>query len=300
MKMNVYDFYKKKYDLKKLNLQITDKKLIFLIYDEKYYYYLDNDEFITENDNIDILDKINFLNSKYKLDIINFYPVCYCNKTLAIAFRTNNSNTILKKYTRDNMKPEYQKLVDYHRSNYSTLFVSTNVKKEISMGKKYINRYKFHEKILKKYIFTEKKRCKKEFCQILYDLLPNKKSIIDISCGDNSDIFKVAKKRNFTTIVGNDICLNYLNLNKNNDVIYTNDNIELNNIKLNSYDVCFCKNTLHHMTDLKNINKCLSLLNRISNYIIIVEIMNPKEYKGLPKLLNKYLYTKFLKDVGVK
>lgn len=297
-KMNAYNFYKEKYDLKILDLNITKDKLIFLIYDERYYYYLDDDKFITEKENIVIIDKINDLNNKYKLDIINFYPVCYCNETLVMALRINNSNTTLKKYTRENMKKEYQKLVDYHKKNYFTLFVSADVKKEISMGKKYINRYKFHEKIFKKYILTEKRRCKKEFCEMLYDLLPNKKSIIDISCGDNSDIFKVAKKRKYTTIVGNDICLNYLNLNKDNGVIYTNDNIELNQIKTNSYDVSFCKNTLHHMNNITNINNCLNLLNKISNHIIIVEIMNPKEYKGLPKFLNKYLYTKFLKDVG--
>ena len=166
------------------------------------------------------------------------------------------------------------------------------------MGKKYINRYKFHEKVLKKYIFTEKKRCKEEFHQILYELLPNKKSIIDVSCGDNSDIFIIAKKKEFNTIVGNDICLNYLNLNKDDKIIYTNDNIELNKIKESSYDVSFCKNTLHHLNNLTNINNALKFLDKISNYIIIVEIMNPKEYKGLPKFLNKYLYTSFLKDVG--
>lgn len=298
MKMNVYDFYKEKYDLETLDLNITNKKLLFLIYDEKYYYYLENNEFITENKNIDILNKINFFNQRYKLDIINFYPVCYCNQTLVIALKTNNSNTTLKKYSKECLKTKYQQLIEYHKNNYFTLFVSSNVKKEISMGKRYINRYKFHEKILKKYIFTEKKRSKKEFHELLYELLPNKKSIIDVSCGDNSDIFIIAEKKNFNTIVGNDICLNYLNLNKGNEIIYTNDNIELNKIKANSYDVSFCKNTLHHLNNLTNINNALNFLNKISEHIIIVEIMDPKEYKGLPKFLNKYLYTNFLKDVG--
>ncbi|MBR6689897.1 MAG: class I SAM-dependent methyltransferase [Bacilli bacterium] len=298
MKMNVYDFYKEKYDLEVLNINISNKKILFLIYDEKYYYYLENEEFLTENKNIDILNKINVFNHKYKLDIINFYPVCFCNKTLIIALKTNNSNTILKKYTKECLKTEYQKLIEYHKEKSFTLFVSSNIKKEISMGKKYINRYKFHEKILKRYIFTEKKRCKKEFHELLFELLPNKKSIIDVSCGDNSDIFIMAKKKKYTTIVGNDICLNYLNLNKDDKVIYTNDNIELNKIKENSYDVSFCKNTLHHLNNLTNINNALKFLDKISNNIIIVEIMNPKEYKGMPKFLNKYLYTKFLKDVG--
>ena len=51
---------------------------------------------------------------------------------------------------------------------------------------------------------------------ILVDTLEeaqNKKTIIDVSCGSNSDVFKIAKQKNYELIVGNDICLNYLNLN---------------------------------------------------------------------------------------
>ena len=166
------------------------------------------------------------------------------------------------------------------------------------MSQKYIKRYIFHEKYIKKYILTETKRKKKEFSELLKSLLPSKQSIIDVSCGDNSDIFKIAESKNYSTIVGNDICLNYLYTHKDSNVICTNDDVELNKIKSNSYDVSFCKNTLHHMNNLTNINKMLKFLDKISNEIIIVEISNPKEYKGLPKFLNKYLYTKFLRDVG--
>lgn len=37
---------------------------------------------------------------------------------------------------------------------------------------------------------------------------------------------------------------------------------------------------------------------QIAKTVIIIEIFDPKKDKLLPKLLNKYLYTKFLKDVG--
>lgn len=298
MKINLYNFYKEKYDLKTLDLNIVDEKIMFIIYDEKYNYYLKNNSFITENNNIDILKKIEYLNHKYKLDITNFYPVCFCYKTLVIALKTKITNTNLCKYSKDNLDIKYHELFNYHKKNYFTLFVSSNIKKEMHMSQRYINRYKFHEMFLKKYIFTEKKRCKNEFYDLLYELLPNKKSIIDVSCGDNSDIFLIAKRKKYETIVGNDICLNYLNLDRCVNVIYTNDDIELNKIKKDSYDVSFCKNTLHHMNNLSNINNALDFLSKISNDIIIVEIMNPKEYKGLPRFLNKYLYTKFLKDVG--
>ena len=85
----------------------------------------------------------------------------------------------------------------------------------------------------------------------------------------------------------------------NENVVYTNDDVIFNNIKDESYDVAFCKNTLHHMNDVNAINNMLLLLNRISKHeILIVEICSPRETGGLPKFLNKWLYTKFLKDVG--
>lgn len=290
MKIDVYKFYKEKYNLEKLDIKISNKKIMFLIYDNKFNYLLDNN-IIFEDEKFDMLEKIKELNNKYKLEITNFYPVCFCLNTLVIALKTNI--LIL-----NGESEKYQKLIQYHKENYSTLFVSSNIKQEIDMSLKYINRYKFHEKVLKKYILTEKRRRKKEFKELLYDILPYKESIIDVSCGDNSDIFLIAKKKKYKTIVGNDICLNYLNLNKQNNVIYTNDDVELNNVKQDSYDVSFCKNTLHHMNNITNINNMLDFLDKISKKIIIIEILNPKDYKGLPKILNKYLYTKFLKDVG--
>ena len=289
MKIDVYKFYKEKYNLEQLNLKVSNKKIMFLIYDSKFNYML-NDNIIFENKVFDILEKIKELNNKYKLEITNFYPVCFCLNTLVIALKTNV--IILNKSNK------YQDLIIYHQKNYSTLFVSSNIKQEINMSLKYINRYKFHEKFLKKYILTEKRRKKLEFKELLYDIIPNKKSIIDVSCGDNSDMFLIAKKKKYQTIVGNDICLNYLYLNKQDYVIYTNDDVELNNVKEDSYDVSFCKNTLHHMNNITNINNILEFLDKISKKIIIIEILNPKDYKGLPKILNKYLYTKFLKDVG--
>jgi len=299
MKNNIYEFYINKYDLEKLDIHISDKKLVFLIYDEDYYYYLKNGKLLETDNNINILRQINLLNREYKLDIVNFYPVCLCKDTLVIALKTNHINrTNLQIMKYDNVIGKYKKLVMYHKKNFATMFVSSNVKQEISMSQKYINRYRFHERYIKKYILTAKKRKKKEFEELLSKLIPNKDSIIDISCGDNSDIFKIAAKKNYTTIVGNDICLNYLKTQEHGNIICTNDNIELNKIKGNSYDVSFCKNTLHHMNNLTNINNMLKLLNRISKEIVIVEICNPQEENGLPKFLNKYLYTKFLRDVG--
>ena len=299
MKSDIYNFYIDKYDLEQLESNISDKKIMFLIYDENYYYYLNNSRFLETDENINMLKKIKELNLTYKLDITNFYPVCLCSNTLVIALKTTTvpkPNLQIIKY--DEIEEKYRKLIEYHKKNYAVLFVSSNVKQEIFMSKKYINRYRFHEKYIKKYILTDRRRKKEEYERILDELIPNANSIIDVSCGDNSDIFKIGTKKKYTTIVGNDICLKYLETHMDSNIICTNDNIELNKIKSNSYDVSFCKNTLHHMSNLTNINNMLNFLNKISNQIIIVEISNPKESKGLPKFLNKYLYTKFLRDVG--
>ena len=299
MKMEYATFIKNHYTLDKINLSLTDSKYLFLLYDDKYYYYLKNKKFIDMNSITNILDVLKVINSSCSLNITNFYPVCFCKNTLVIAFRVDvNSISNLEKVRYFDLSDDYKKLCKYHESKFSTLFISSNVEKEITMSQKYIRRYRFHERFIKKYIFTEKKRRKKEFHKLLVSLIPKKKSIIDVSCGDNSDIFKIAREKGYKTIVGNDICLNYLKTQKDSNVIFTNDNIEENSIKEKSYDVSFVKNTLHHMNNLIFINNLLDMLNNISNEIVIVEILNPQETGGLPKFLNTYLYTKFLKDVG--
>lgn len=300
MKKEPSEFYRKFYDIKKLNIDISTQNIVFLIYDDKYYYYLSKDKLVESNTCFNILGVVKKLKREYKLDIINYYPVCFCKKTLVMAFRIiSNDHTYLQKIDFDKIPLKYKKVIEYHRKKFEMSYISTNVNKEIEMSQKYIRRYKFHKKYIKKYILTNKRRKKEEFKKLIENFIPNLKSIIDISCGDNSDIFEIANNKKYETIVGNDICINYLNNKTLKDVIYTNDDIEFNNIKRHSYDVAFCKNTLHHMNNLTNIKNMLSFLDDItSNEILIVEICNPKEEGGLPKFLNKWLYVKFLKDVG--
>lgn len=299
MKYSMYDFYKEFYDLRRLNLNISNKKILFLIYDDKYY-YLNKSKFLDFNDQKHNLDLIKKVSKTYKLNIVNYYPVCYCKSTLVIALRiVADSSTKLKGVETDSVPFIYKKLVDFHKKNYEMLYLSSSVSKEIKMSQKYIGRYKFHDKFIKKYILTHKKRKREEFKELLLSMIPEKKSIIDVSCGNNNDIFEIASKKNYDVIVGNDICLNYLGGRENKDIIYTNDDAVSNQVKENAYDVVYCKNTLHHMNDISGIKNILAHLNKISNdEILIIEICNPKESGGLPRFLNKWLYVKFLKDVG--
>lgn len=297
--MEYKTFINNHYKIDKLNLSLSKKNYLLLIYDDKYYYYLKNKKFIDKESITNILEVVKDINTNFDINITNYYPVCFCNETLVIALRADvNSVSNLEKVKFVELNNQYKTLCKYHEEQFSTLFISSNVEKEITMSQKYIRRYKFHEKFIKKYILTENKRRKKDFYELLVSLIPSRKSIIDISCGDNRDIFKIAKQKGYKTIVGNDICLNYLKTQKDENVIFTNDNIEGNSIRDKSYDVSIVRNTLHHMNNLLGINNLLEMLNRISNEIVIVEILNPQETGGLPKFLNTYLYTKFLKDVG--
>ena len=301
MKTSLYNFYKKHYELKKFNKNISDKKLLLLIYDDKYYYYLEKDKFIEyDNDEDSMLNIVNTISKTFKIDVINYYPICFCNKTVVVGFRIKtDTSSSLNRLPIDEIPDKYKEIVEYHRNSFEMFYFSSTVMEEIKMSRKNQLRYKFHENVIKKYILTEKKRKKEEFNKLLEDNIPEYKTAIDVSCGDSRDLFKVAKKKKYDVVVGNDICINYLYKNNDDNVIYTNDDIEYNFVKKNSYDLVFCKNTLHHMKNLININNLLKYLDNISSKeILIVEIINPKEIGGLPAFLNKWLYVKFLKDVG--
>ena len=299
MKSDLKSFFESHYDLDDLESEISNKDVAFLIYDDTYYYYFENDKLVDCNLEKKMLDIIKEFSKRFKIKIFNYYPVCFCKNTLVMALRVSSKGTNLIPIKVEDVRPLYKDLIKYHRDNCELLYVSTNVKEEIEMSKKYINRYNIHKKIIKKYILTDKKRRKREFKLLLDRLIPNKKSIIDVSCGDNSDALEIANNKKYDLIVGNDICVNYLLSHDENYVFYTNDNIEINLLSKSCYDVAFCKNTLHHMNSLTNIKKLFSFLDRISSdTIIIVEIMNPQESGGFPRFLNKYLYTMFLKDVG--
>ena len=300
MKTSLYNFYKNHYDLKKFNKNISDKKLLLLIYDDKYYYYLEKDKFIEYDIEDSMLNIVNIISKKFKIDVINYYPICLCNKTIIIGLRIKNDiSSSLNRLSVEDIPDKYKEIVEYHRNSFEMFYFSSTVMEEIKMSRRNKLRYKIHEKIIKKYILTSKKRKKEEFNKLLEDNIFEYKTAIDVSCGDSKDLFKVAKKKKYNEIVGNDICVNYLYKNNYNDVIYTNDDIEYNLVKKNSFDLVFCKNTLHHMKNLININNLLKCLDNISkNEILIVEIINPKETGGLSAFLNKWLYVKFLKDVG--
>ena len=138
MKNNIYDFYKEHYDLKKINLNISQKDIMLLVYDDKYYYYLNENKFIDYVNQKDILNLIKRVSKKYKIDIINYYPVCFCASTLVIAIRVVNSlTTKLKRFDIEKIPFKYKKLVDYHKRHFEMYYLSSSVSKEIQTSQKF-------------------------------------------------------------------------------------------------------------------------------------------------------------------
>ena len=172
--------------------------------------------------------------------------------------------------------------------------------KEISINEKYNYRYKIHNKFMKRYILTNKRKRKAQYKEIISKLIGDPKSIIDVSCGDDKFIFDLSREKSIPIVVGNDISWSQIELlnKKYSEILFTNHNAAALPFKDNIFDVAFCRNTLHHMTNRINLISLLENMLRISKKIIIVEIEDPKIKGGFPLWLNKKWFIGFLKDVG--
>lgn len=171
---------------------------------------------------------------------------------------------------------------------------------EVSINEKYKNRYKFHNEFMKKYILTEKRKKKAEFTELIKNNIKNANSIIDVSCGEDKFIFNLSRDLGINLAVGNDISWSQIELLNDSyqEVIFTNHNAASLPFMEKIFDVAYCSNTLHHMPNKKTLISLLNSMERIAKKLVIVEIENPSLVGGFPKILNKYWYMKFLKDVG--
>lgn len=153
---------------------------------------------------------------------------------------------------------------------------------------------------MKKYILTEKRKKKAEFTELIKNNIKNANSIIDVSCGEDKFIFNLSRDLGINLAVGNDISWSQIELLNDNyqEVIFTNHNAASLPFMKKVFDVAYCSNTLHHMPNKKTLISLLNSMERIAKKLVIVEIENPYLVGGFPKILNKYWYMKFLKDVG--
>ena len=297
--MNNLETYQKIYNLKNLGIDaIKDNTITFILLDNKNNYYtLTDDNFITYSVEIplNIINLIKNIEKIYKLKIENYYPICLNNNnSIIFACKISKPSECIKEFNKNNTK--LKKVIDIceKKSEYYSDFYSD----EILLVEKYKKRYSFYNKHIKKKILTEKRRGKKEYLTLLNKLITNYTSIIDVSCGDNDDIFKIADSTKL--VVGNDINLYQLKHNeeKYNHVIFTNDNVLDLSFSKNIFDISYCKNTLHHMNNKEELNQLFDNLYNVSNKMIIVEIIDPRTTGCLSKFLNTFLYNMYLKDSG--
>lgn len=171
---------------------------------------------------------------------------------------------------------------------------------EITVNENMNKRYIFHRNVVKRFILTDKKKKKKEFKNIISNHIGDAKSIIDVSCGDDSFIFNLAREKEIPLVVGNDISWSQVETLNNNfqEVIFTNHNASSLPFKTQAFDISYISNTLHHMPNKETLVNTLESMFNISKKIIVVEIENPQLTGGFAKWLNKNYFIGFLKDVG--
>jgi len=126
--------------------------------------------------------------------------------------------------------------------------------------------------------------------------------IIDVSCGYDDLVIKLAQKFRNSEVIGNDICdkqlLSIPRKSEINNITLTKRNILSNEFCENeNYDLIICKNTLHHLTSSDHLS-LLEKLIKAGKIVIIVEIENPLKYSFCSFIWNFY-YRKFLKDDGI-
>ncbi len=171
---------------------------------------------------------------------------------------------------------------------------------EIATNEKYKTRYVIHNQFMKRFVLTSRRKRKKEFFSLIKSKTVGAKSLIDISCGDNDLIFKLAQEKKFDYMVANDISWSQINAisGANRKILLTNHNAVYLPFRENSFDVAYCGNTFHHMTTKNELLGLLDSLLKIAKKVIILEIEKPSDTGFIPHVLNKFWYRGFLKDVG--
>lgn len=293
-----FALYKKLYKLNDVKIkEVKDNTINFLMFDSNLNFYILCDNSILSYSfdlNLGIIDIIGNIEQTYKIKVLNYFPVCYVNgNSLMMACKISIDNSRYLKEISNDSYNDIIKIIKAKADYYSEEYDDESV-----LIEKYHRRYRIYNKYIKKIFLTEKKRRKKEFQSLISRLCGEYKSIIDVSCGDNLDISRISGKDNI--VVLNDISLYQIRCceSKSHNALYTNDNILDLDFKKNIFDVSYCKNTLHHMNNDEEIIKLLNSMYDISNKLVIVEIEDPKRVGGISKLLNKYLYSDYLKDAG--
>jgi ubiquinone/menaquinone biosynthesis C-methylase UbiE len=217
-------------------------------------------------------------------------PVAVLNKT-GIVFMARATNNILP-IEGIEIPSKIERLIQKNLKHFDKNYLQ---RKEIETNHRYKLRYWIHNNFIKRFILTNHFKKTDAFNRLLLNRLTGRK-FLDVSCGD-STLLNI--KKDSEIIVFNDISLDML-ISKEicPKAVITNHDATKLPFKAKSFDSVLCRNTLHHMPSDIHLNNLIDSMVNMSNHIVIVEIENPDITGGVPKILNKYLYRKFLHDVG--
>ena len=242
----------------------------------------------------------------------NLYEDLYTNKT--IRGQMLKLNLLPNKNYDDRNATQWDKLIFLVKKYVLSRNIFAIQEDEINgyFGKKL--RFQIHNKLTKPLLniigwltFKYKKAdVTKKMQEIILSNDPKK--IIDIACGDNDFVIKLAKEREFELVVANDLSwfqlqslqnnIDYESFrNSNSTVLFTNHDGKSLPFKDKFFDALICKNVLHHMDDFDSLKAIISEMNRISNKVIIVEVLDPRYEGRWGRFRHKYVYDKLLKEV---
>lgn len=242
----------------------------------------------------------------------SLYSDLYTNKS--IRGQMINFHLLNNKDFADETATQWDKLVALVKVYVSNRNIHNVQEGEISgyLGKKI--RYQIHNKITKPFLkvvgqFAFKYKIAditKKMEEIVLSDNPNR--IIDIACGDNPFIIKLAHKHDFEMIVANDLSwfqlqdlqknINFESFrNTSSTVIFTNHDAKSLPFKDKFFDVLICKNVLHHMDNFDYLKSLIGEMNRISKKVVIVEVLDPLYEGRWGRFRHKYIYDKLLKEV---
>ncbi len=179
-------------------------------------------------------------------------------------------------------------------------FKTQPFEKEISTNEEVKWRYFIHDFIVKRFVLTPALKKKKKFLEMLSGEIADGKSLIDVSCGDNRIVSDLYDLKNFNYVVANDVSWGQINTKQREGrrMLFTNHNAAYLPFADNSFDVAICANTLHHLPTREDLFGLFGSCLRVAKKIVIIEIEDPRKTGFFHKLLNKYWYSWFLKDVG--
>lgn len=184
--------------------------------------------------------------------------------------------------------------------NHPNRVLNPNQEEEIAINEKYKFRYLFHNRVIKKIILTPRIKKKEKLLSRLREKIGTPKNIVDVSCGDSHLLSEMITPKT-KIAVGNDISWSQILISKpkmDKSIIFTNHDATHLPFKNNAFDVAICSNTIHHMPSKDHLKSLFKSLSRVAKNILIIEIEDPRITGGIPYLLNRYWYQKFLKDVG--